>query len=387
MTGGVVPMGLRRLIVEADVSMLNVSAFCAEHGVSRWFFYDLRRRHDRDGDLVLEPGSRAPHQVRNRTSVEVEDLVVRLRKELIDAGLDAGPATIWDHLTAGALDGPIPSEATVWRILHRRGLIAPEPKKAPKRAGRRFVAERANERWQIDATHWSLADDAQVEVINVIDDCTRVLIRSAATVTCTTAGALDAITRGAEAWGWPEGILSDNASVFHGRPGDVRPGGLSVALGALGIRAGRSRPYHPQTCGKVERFHRTLKLHLDSRPPAENLEELQAQLDAFAEIYNRQRRHRGIGRQIPAEVFAVTPKSGPSDRPLGAVTRVYRYNTSGGSVWAGRHYRISIGNRYDGQQATIVLTGTRAHVFIQGQLVRHLDIDPTRQNQPLRSRL
>jgi transposase InsO family protein len=381
-----VPMGLRRLIVEADVSTVNVSAFCAEHGVSRWFFYDLRRRHARDGDVVLEPGSRAPHRVKNRTPGEVEDQVVRLRKDLIDAGLDAGPATIWDHLVDGSV-GSVPSEATVWRILHRRGLIVPEPKKAPKRAGRRFVAERANERWQIDSTHWTLAEDIGVEIINVIDDCTRVLICSAATLTCTTAGALDAITRGAEAWGWPEGVLSDNASVFHGRAGDVRPGGLSVALAALGIRAGRSRPYHPQTCGKVERFHRTLKLHLDSRPPAQNLDQLQAQLDAFAEIYNRQRRHRGIGRQIPADVFAATPKSGPADRALGAVTRVYRYNTSGGSVWAGRHYRISIGNRYDGHQATIVLTGLRAHVFVQGQLVRHLEIDPTRQNQPLRSQL
>jgi transposase InsO family protein len=378
-------MGLRRLIVEADVSTLNVSAFCAEHGVSRWFFYDLRRRHEVGGDAVLEPGSRAPHRVRNRTATDVEDAVVRLRKELIDAGLDAGPATIWDHLAARATVA-VPSEATVWRILHRRGLITPEPKKAPKRSGRRFVAERANERWQIDATHWSLADDTAVEIINVIDDCTRVLTASVAVRTCTTATALEAITRGAEGWGWPEGVLSDNASAFHGRPGDGRPGGLAVALEALGIRAGRSRPYHPQTCGKVERFHRTLKLYLESRTRPDNLAALQAQLDAFTEIYNHQRRHRGIGRQIPAELFAATPRSGPADRPLGTVTRVYRYNTSGGQVWAGRLYRISIGNRYDGQPATIVLTGTRAHVFVQGQLVRHLDIDPTRRDQPLRSR-
>jgi transposase InsO family protein len=385
MAGGVVPMGLRRLIVEADVSTLNVSAFCAEHGISRWFFYDLRRRHARDGDAVLEPRSRAPHRVLNRTGSGVEDTVVRLRKELLDLGLDAGPATIWDHLSAAG--GPVPSEATLWRILHRRGLIVPEPKKAPKRSGRRFVAERANERWQIDSTHWALAEGTPVEVINVIDDCTRVLIQSVAVGTCTTAGALEAITRGAETWGWPEGVLSDNASVFHGRPGDGRPGGLSVALGALGIRAGRSRPYHPQTCGKVERLHQTLKRFLDARPPVDTIEELQAQLDAFTEIYNHQRRHRGLNRRIPAEVFAATPKSGPADRPLNADTRVYRYTTRHGAVWAGRRYRIRIGSRHDGHQATIVITGTRCHVFISGQLVRDLTIDPTRRDQPLRSRL
>ena len=118
-------MGLRRLIVEADVSTLNVAGFCAEHGISRWFFYDLRRRHARDGEVVLEPGSRAPRRVRNRTSTDVEDVVVRLRKELLDAGLDAGPATIWDHLPS-LVAGPVPSEATVWRILHRRGLVVPD---------------------------------------------------------------------------------------------------------------------------------------------------------------------------------------------------------------------------------------------------------------------
>ncbi|HSK34288.1 MAG TPA: integrase core domain-containing protein [Propionicimonas sp.] len=353
--------------------------------MSRWFFYDLRRRHRRDGEVVLEPGSRVAHRIRNRTPAAVEDQVVRLRKELIDAGLDAGPATIWDHLSDGG--GRVPSEATIWRILRRRGLVVPDPSKAPKRATRRFVAERANERWQIDSTHWALADGTGVEIINVIDDCTRVLVQSMAVRTCTSAGAFEAITRGAQRWGWPEGVLSDNGSAFHGRPGDDRPGGLSVALEALGIRAGRSRPYHPQTCGKVERFHRTLKLHLDSRDPAQTLEELQQQLDQFSETYNHQRRHRGIGRRTPASVFEITPKSGPADQPLNAVTRVYRYNTSGGSVWAGRHCRISIGNRYDGQPATIVLTGTRAHVFVHGQLVRHLTIDPTRQNQPLRSQL
>lgn len=379
-------MGLRRLIVEADVSTVNVSAFCAEHGISRWFFYDLRRRHAREGDVVLEPRSRAPHRVLNRTSSGVEDTVVRLRKELLDLGLDAGPATIWDHLQDRA-DGPVPSEATVWRILHRRGLIVPDPKKAPKRSGRRFVAERANERWQIDSTHWSLADGRGVEVINVIDDCTRVLVTSMAVVTCTTAGALEAITVGAERWGWPEGVLSDNASVFHGRPGDGRPGGLSTALAALGIRAGRSRPYHPQTCGKVERLHQTLKRFLDARPAVDTVGDLQAQLDTFTEIYNHHRRHRGLDRRIPAQVFATTPKSGPADRPLNAATRVYRYTTRYGVVWAGGRYRITIGNRHDGQPATIVITGTRCHVFINGQLVRQLDIDPTRRDQPLRSRL
>src|SRR5947208_138931 len=144
MAGRDVPMSVRRLIVEVDVEGLNVRRFCRDHGVSTWVFYDLRRRYARAGDVVLATPSRAPPRVANRSSSEVEDLIVGLRKELTDAGLDAGPATIHWHLqTRGA--PAVPSEATIWRVLKARGLIVAQPEKAPKHAGKRFVAARANE--------------------------------------------------------------------------------------------------------------------------------------------------------------------------------------------------------------------------------------------------
>jgi transposase InsO family protein len=385
MTGRDVPMSVRRLIVEADPTVLNVAEFCRDHGVSRWFFYDLRRRHRRDGDRALELGSRAAHRVANRTRSDVEDIVARLRKELIDAGLDAGPASIWDRLCA-LPELAAPSEATVWRILKRRGLITPEPAKAPRRSLQRFVAERANERWQIDATHWTLGEGTEVEIINVIDDCTRVAIASLAVPSCTTSHAFDAITAGAQRWGWPEGVLSDNGAAFQGRPGHDHAGGLAATLAALGIRAGRSRPYHPQTCGKVERFHQTQHRYLAAQPPPDTISELQAQLDTFTDIYNTARPHRALGRRTPAAVWNATSRSGPADRPLDTPTRIYHATTNRGSVWAGRSYRISIGSAHDHQPATIVITGLACHVFINGRLVRHHTIDPTRTNQPLRPR-
>ena len=375
-------MSLRRLIVEADVLGLNVSEFCRQHGVSTWFFYDLRRRHARQGDAVLEPQSRAPHLVANHTSAEVEDVVVRLRKDLVDAGLDAGPGSIWDRLH-DELDPPVPSEATVWRILKRWGLITPQPAKAPRRAARRFVAERANERWQIDSTHASLADGAPVEIINVVDDCSRVNVDSRAVPTCTTANAFEAICRGAARWGWPEGVLSDNGSPFRGLPGDDHPGGLAATLAALGITTSRSRPYHPQTCGKVERFHQTQQRWLAAQPPAETIAELQTQLDWFRQLYNTARSHRALGRRTPAEVWHTTPRSGPAGRPLDTPTQIHHSTVSGGSVWAGRRYRISIGAAHQHKRATLITTGLACHVFIDGRLVRHLTINPTRQNQPL----
>src|SRR3954452_14191873 len=93
-----VPMSARRLIVEIDPSTINVTQFCREHGISTWLFWDLRRRHRDGGDEALEPRSRAPRTVANKTPVDVENAIVAKRKELVNAGLDAGPATIAFHL-------------------------------------------------------------------------------------------------------------------------------------------------------------------------------------------------------------------------------------------------------------------------------------------------
>ncbi len=147
MAGRDVPMSVRRLIVEVSTEGLNVSRFCAEHGVSTWFFYDLRRRYRLYGDTVLEPRSRAPRVVANKTSVELEDLIVAKRKELLDAGLDEGAESIRWHLRHVA---GVPSPSTIYRILKARGFVVADPSKAPKRSRRRFNAERANECWQLD---------------------------------------------------------------------------------------------------------------------------------------------------------------------------------------------------------------------------------------------
>ncbi len=371
-------MSVRRAIVDVDVSTLNVSEFCRLHGVSTWLFYNLRRRHAAQGDAALEPLSRAPKRVANKIPVAVGDRIVLLRKQLADDGLDNGPATIRFHLQR--LDGWAPSEATIWRVLKQRGFINPEPRKAPKHTYRRFAAERANECWQIDATKWWLADGTMIEIINVIDDCTRVLIASIAVPTCTTANSWDALCAGAQRWGWPERVLSDNGLAFRGPAGT---GGLLPALAALGIEDRHSRPYHPQTCGKVERFHQTLKLHLTTRDPATTLAELQTQLDRFTQHYNHHRPHRAIGRRFPADVWDETPHSGPASHALGTPTTTSTtVVTADGRISIATRTRIGIGAAYAGQTATTVLTGNHAHVFIHGRLVRQLTINPNTRDQP-----
>jgi transposase InsO family protein len=372
-------MSVRRLIVEVDPATVNVTAFCRQHGISTWFFWDLRRRHARLGDVVLEPGSRAPHRVANRIPAAMEDEIVAMRKELAEHGLDAGPATIGFHLRRRLDESTVPSDSGIWRVLSRRGFITPDPSKAPKHTGRSFEAERANECWQIDDTGWELADGTTVKIINILDDRSRVAVNSLAVSTCTSTAAFTAFSSGAAQWGWPTRFLSDNAKAFRH--------GLADTLRHLGIAAGHSRPYHPQTCGKVERFHQTLKRYLSAQDPPRTIDDLQEQLDAFVDLYNHHRPHRSLDRQFPAVVWHQTPKSGPATTPLGAPTSTHHVVVaSNGVVAAGSRYMISLGAAHRDRPVTIVITGPHAHVFSDGKLLRALTLDPTRRVQPLHDR-
>jgi transposase InsO family protein len=377
MAGREVPMSVRLAIAEADTASLNVSGFCRDHGISRDTFYEVRRRYEEEGLAGLQPRSRAPHHVANRTAVEVEDLIIEIRKELDGVGLDAGPASIQYWLGRRLVPDEVCSESTIWRVLSRRGFIVADPSKAPGRRWRSFAAARANECWQMDATHWFLADGTEVEIISALDDCSRVALRCLAVMRCTQAGVWETVTEAAERYGWPEWMLTDNAKYFGTA--------LAENLAAVGVRIGHSRPYHPQTCGKVERFQQTLKKWLAAHDPAANLAELQDQLDEFVDYYNTQRPHRSLGRRTPSEVWQHTPHSGPANQPLGRPSVVYRNRVYDGIVWAGR-YRIALGVAHNDARTTTITTGTQAHVFINGRLVRELTINPDRPNQPLYKR-
>jgi transposase InsO family protein len=368
-------MSLRRLIVEVDTDGLNVVGFCAEHGISTWFFYDLRRRFRVDGDVVLEPRSRAPQRVWNKTPADVEDLVVATRKRLEDLGLDHGPEEVAAELVSVVTKPP--STATAYRILKARGFITAEPRKAPKRSRRRFNAQRANESWQLDDTAWELADGTGVKILNVIDDHSRLLVASVAMATCTGAAALAAVADAAATLGWPARFQSDNASTFRYV--------LADALRPLGVAAAHSSPNHPQTNGKVERFHQTEQKWLAAHEPAETLEDLQGLLDVYRHHYNHHRRHRGIDRRIPAEVWATAPKAGPADRPLRPPSTIRHGLVTNGVIYL-HDCTISVGAAHNQHQALVVTTGPACHVFIEGRLVRQLTLDPTRRVQPLYDR-
>ena len=148
---------LGRYIVEAVVlEGRSPTDLALVHGISRRWIYKLLARYREGGYPALEPRSRRPKSCSHQASPEVEAEVVKLRRELTAAGFDAGPQTILHHLQGQV--APLPSAATIWRILKRQGLVSPQPHKRPKASFIRFEAELPNETWQCDAAQWQLAD-------------------------------------------------------------------------------------------------------------------------------------------------------------------------------------------------------------------------------------
>lgn len=370
---------MRIAVAEPD---LNVSAFCRDRGISRDTFYRWRRRYLAEGEAGLEPRSRAPRRTPQRVAPDVEEAVLRLRKELGEAGLDAGAATIQWYLGRRGL--PAPSRATIWRILVRAGAVVAEPRKRPKAAWRRFEASAPNELWQVDFIDWPIAT-GMVKIISFIDDHSRVALRVKAVAEATSEEAWAAFSEAAERWGLPLGQLSDNGLCFSGKLRGYEVG-FEARLRSVGVRPKTSRPYHPQTCGKVERFQQTMKKWLRRQPLAADLAELQAQLDAFVDHYNHHRPHQGIGRLTPAQRWAATPPAINLGVALpGPARHVEAVVLKGGLVEV-RPWRIGIGRRWEGHRARVDVDDCYFAVFVDHRLVAAGALDPRRPYQAIRRR-
>ena len=305
-------MSLARLVITAvTVEKRSKSAVARDYGITRFWVQTLVKRFEAEGEAAFQPRSRRPHSNPRAVSLEVEDQVVRLRKELSKQGLDAGAETIAAHLIVAVIS-PVPAVSTIWRILTRRGFVTPQPQKRPRSSWRSFCADQPNERWQADITHWRLADGSEVEILNILDDHSRVCIASVARRITTGVQVWVSFLAAFERWGVPAEVLTDNGAVFTAKQRGEGRVALEVQLGLRGIRISHSRPYHPQTCGKVERFHQTQKKWLAAQPRAITIAGLQRQLNRFADYYNTVRPHRALGRCTPAQAYAARPKAVPT---------------------------------------------------------------------------
>src|SRR4051794_41886474 len=286
-------MSLARLVITAVVvEGRSQAAVAGDYGVSRQWVNVLVGRYRAEGEAAFTPRSRRPRSSPQRTPDDVEDVIVEIHKELQGAGHEAGAATIAFHLAQR--HGSSPAVSTIWRILTTRGFVTPQPHKRPKSSYLRFAAAQPNERWQADTTHWQLADGTGVEILNIIDDHSRLALAAVPRRTITRPDVLHAFQNTFVRWGMPASVLTDNGAVFTGLPRRGARVAPEVELGRLGIRFDHSRAHHPQTCGKVERFHQTQKKWLAAQPPAKTIAGLQRQLSRFRRYYNDVRPHRAL---------------------------------------------------------------------------------------------
>ena len=378
---------LARYVVEAVLREgRSYREVARAHGKSKSWVAKQVARYREGGAEALKPRSKAPHRIPHKTSPELEDKIVVLRKQLLDAGFDAGAATIQHHL--GLTCDEVPSIATIWRVLRRRGFVVPQPHKRPRSSWIRFEAALPNECWQSDVTHWRLKDGTEVEICNFLDDFSRVLIASRVFAVTTARDVVGVFRKAARTWGHPASVLTDNGCVFTAwhRGGATA---LEFELLALGIEYKHSRPYHPQTCGKVERFHQTLKLFLAKQPPAETIVELQAQIDHFAAYYNDVRPHRAKNRMTPRAAFDSRDKArpaGPKIQPgKGVRVRQDRIDKTGTLTLrhAGRLHHIGMGRDHRAKRVIMLIAGLDIRIITRdGELLRQLTLDPDKDYQP-----
>jgi transposase InsO family protein len=377
---------LGRYIVDAVViERRSPTQLAREHGLSKRWVFELLRRFNEGGYPALEPRSRRPKSCSHQVADEIQELIVKLRCELTAAGHDAGPETIHYHLSQKL--GQPPSVATIWRALKKHGLISPQPHKRPRCSFVRFQATLPNETWQADATPWQLADGSPVEILNLLDDHSRLLVNSTVYHTLKGLDAVHAFFAASDRYGLPASFLSDNAAVFSGRSRRGKAP-LEAELVELGVEVKHSTPYHPQTCGKVERFHQTLKRYLAKQPPANSLAELQLQLDSFRDYYNQRRPHRALAGRTPRDAFNARLKARPEPPSSSPHYRVRRdrIDTDGKVTlrYLGRLRHIQVGARHRNRKVHLLVAGAEVRIVTtDGELLRALTLDPARDYQGL----
>lgn len=304
-------MSKARVIVLSVIHQgLSQAEAARRYDVSWRWVHTLVKRYREGGLDAVEPRSSRPHTSPQRTSEEVRTLILELRCELTRESLDAGPETIQWHLRERGYREP--STSTIRRVLVEAGLVTPPPKKRPRSSLHRFVADQPNETWQGDFTHWQLRDGTEVEIINWLDDHSRFLLSMTAHPRATGALVVETFVACTNGYGAPASTLTDNGNVYTARFVGGR-NGFEYVLGALGVRQKNGHPAHPQTQGKIERFHQTLKRWLRGQPPAATIGALQTQLDVFRDLYNERRPHASLHKRTPGSVYRATPKALPAN--------------------------------------------------------------------------
>ena len=379
-------VNLLAALLEAGVAV-SATGFAREHGLPVRTVYRKIAQFRAVGHC--RPRSRRPLHSPRATSLDLEAWIVKLRTDL---GADNGADFIRDALRQvhGDTDPPwrVPARSTINRVLARHELLDRNPKKRPRSSYRRFSFAQPRDCYQIDATEIVLADGAKVVAFEVLDDCTRVLAACHGAPAETANGAIAAITKAIKAYGAPALVLSDNGTAFTHRI--IHPNGapsqFARVLHSFGTRLIHSTPYHPQTCGKVERHHQTLKKWLAAQPPPASLRELQRLLDRYRRYYNTRRPHSALPkRATPQHAWdTARTKGGPSNLPIQIDATLHRCAVSDtGVITIGTH-RVGVGCTHRDTTLTAIRDHDHATIYTaDGTPLGHAYLDPAKRYIPL----
>lgn len=372
----------REVLIVVESSGESIADICRRYGISRQTYYRYRRRYLLEGLDGLEDKSRRPKHSPSRIDAELETAICAMRK----AHPRWGARRIGAELERSGVSPP--SMSTIHQSLVRNGLVPASVPRRPK-ALKRFEREVSNDLWQIDATRIRLANRSSAWVMDMIDDHSRYLLAAVASRRATGEAAWDCFEEAASRYGLPRQVLSDNGLCFTGRLHGVEVE-FQRSIGELGVQLINSGPYHPETLGKLERFHKTLKAWLVEEGPAFDLVHLQELLDGFRHHYNRERPHQGIGNVTPAERYRFAAPVAEAPASLGVDERgepmypphslLRKVSSSGVLAYDAR--QIHVGSRWAGATLRVIQVGPLVHMYYGEELIRVLAIDPTRDYQP-----
>lgn len=370
--------------VSPDGARMNVAATCRRLRVPRKTFYKYVARYQAIGVEGFYPDSRRPRSSPTRLPTELEDVLVRLRKQEADAGWDYGADAVLMRLEERRdelwpPDRGLPARSTINRVFDERGLLHKTPQRKPRRTYRRFERSSPNALWQFDGFEHQLAGGAKAVVLHLSDDCSRVDLALQAVVSENGEEIWATFCIAVERYGLPAQLLTDNGSAFSGR----RRGWLSAferRLGDLLVQSISARAAHPQTCGKNERAHQRVQKWLKRQPRAASLAEFQTQLDSYRTAYN-DRRNSVLDRLTPNQRYALGPIARPSD--FHQPTILTRHTVSSRGAIGIDGTLIGLGRRYAATEAIAFRTGDHVAIFIDDTLARALVIDRTRRYQPI----
>ena len=282
------------------------SELCRRFEIGRRTGYRWLRRYETDGVEGLVDRSRRPLHSPRRTDSAAEALVVSLRQQHPSWGGRKISRRLHD---LGIVDVPAPS--TVTEVLRRHGLLG--VRGGQPRSFTRFEHERPNDLWQMDFKGHVACGTGRCHPLTVLDDHSRFSVVLRACGDERTATVRDALTAAFREHGLPARIACDNGAPWGDGPGHPYTL-LGVWLLRLGVTVSHSRPYHPQTLGKEERFHRTLKAEVLGTP-LEDLASGQQRFDRWRRVYNWERPHEALGGEVPASRYAPSPRRYPERLP------------------------------------------------------------------------